>query len=138
MEYTKIVKKSGIKIAAAFIFGFDSDNLKTFFDIWRFSFSIMPVFSHVAMLTPLPGTRLYQQMLAQDRIINLNWRSHDYNRLVVHHPHLNHTLLSFFFPLMRIFFLITTSNCGLILLAVLLLPLQYWLGGSHFLKVFGE
>ena len=38
IEYTKIIKKAGIKINGRFIFGFDSDNLKTLFQLWKFLF----------------------------------------------------------------------------------------------------
>ena len=76
IEYTKIIKKAGIKIKGRFIFGFDSDNLKTLFQLWKFCFSIMPLFTGVSILTPLPGSGVYRDMLAQDRIINLNWRSY--------------------------------------------------------------
>jgi hypothetical protein len=132
-EYTEIVKKAGIHISGAFIFGFDSDDLKSFFRLWKFCFSIMPTVSHVAMLTPLPGTGVYRDMLAQDRIINLNWRSHNFNGLVVRHPHMNPTVMFFLFPLLRIFFLLTTSYSGFMVLLILLLPIQYWMGFT-FLK----
>jgi len=120
VEYTQIIKKSGIKIAGSFIFGFDSDNLRSFFQL-----SVMPDVSHVAMLTPLPGSVLFREMLTKDRIINMNWRSHDYNRLVVRHPNMDHRWVSFLFPALRIFFLVTTNFSGLMVLVIILfLPFE--------------
>ena len=116
LEYTKIIKKAGIKIKGHFIFGFDSDSLKTLFQLWRFCFSIMPRFTVVSMLTPLPGSGVYQDMLDQNRIINLNWRSYALKRMVVRHPHMNHAVMSFFFPLIQALFLMTTSSFGFLLL----------------------
>ncbi len=117
-EYTKIIKKAGIKVAGSFVYGFDSDNLKSFFKLWKFSFSMMPFVSHVAMLTPIPGTVVFHDMLAQNRIINLNWRSHDYSKLVVRHPGLKPSLMVFLFPVMRIIFLLTSNASGFVVLFI--------------------
>ena len=80
----------------------------------------MPQFTAVSLLTPLPGTGVYQDMLAQDRIINLNWRSYGLIRMVMRHPQMDHAIVSFFFPLIRTFYLLTTSSGGILILVVLL------------------
>lgn len=118
IEYTKIVKNTGIKIKGHFIFGFDSDNLKTLFQLWKFCFSVMPYTTAVSILTPLPGSGLYRDMLTQNRIMNLNWRNYNCHNFVVRHSKMNSTLVSLFFPLINIFFLMTTSSLGLVLLAI--------------------
>jgi radical SAM superfamily enzyme YgiQ (UPF0313 family) len=117
-EYTKNIKKQGINIKAQFIFGFDSDNLRTLFQLWKFCFSIMPNKTVVSLLTPLPGSVVYREMLAQDRIINLNWRNYNCQSLVIRHPQLNHALVSYFFIFINLFFLTTTSTIGFLLLAL--------------------
>ena len=134
IEYTKNIKQAGIKIRGQFIFGFDSDNLKALFLLWRSCFFIMPEFTSVSLLTPLPGSGLYQQMLAQNRLINLNWRSFTCCKLIVRHPYLNPSLMSFFFPLIQMFFFITTSTVGLIFLAVIFLNLGIKLIGFFFMQ----
>jgi len=116
IKYTKIIKKAGIKIKGLFIFGFDSDHLKTLFSLWKFCFSIMPQFTLLSILTPLPGTGVYRDMLAQNRIVNLNWRSYGCIRMVVSHPRIDNRLVAFIFPLIQTFFILTTSSGGLILL----------------------
>jgi len=126
IEYTKAIKKSGIQIKGMFIFGFDSDNLKTLFDLWRFCFSIMPLITVVSLLTPFPGSGVYRDMLEQDRIISLNWRSYGCSELVVRHPHMNPALLSFFFPFIRLFFIMTTSYAGLTILFILVFFPYRW------------
>ena len=70
------------------------------------------------MLTPLPGSRLYHDMLQEKRIINLNWRNYAMHDLVVTHPYMNGRTASFIFPFIRTFFLMTTSSGGLILLGL--------------------
>ena len=131
-EYTQIIKKAGISIKGHFIFGFDSDNLKSLFQLWKFCFSIMPQFTALSLLTPLPGSGVYQDMLREDRIINLNWRSYGLIRMVVRHPQMNHTAVSFFFPLIRAFFLLTTSSIGILFSIVVLFFPRYGLVDSFF------
>ena len=117
LEYTKIVKKTGIRVKGQFIFGFDSDNWKSLFQLWKFCFSIMPRTTSLSILTPLPGSGLFRDMMAQDRIINLNWRSYTATTcLVTRHPQIDHRLLSFFFPVIQMVFLLTTSSFGLLFL----------------------
>lgn len=124
-EYTKIIKKAGIKIKGHFIYGFDSDNLKTLFQLWRFCFSVMPRFTVVSILTPYPGSGVYQDMLKENRIINLNWRNYG-NRLVTQHPQINHHVVSALFtPVIQPFFLMTTSSMG-IMLSIMLLFFPYY------------
>jgi radical SAM superfamily enzyme YgiQ (UPF0313 family) len=133
LEYTKMIKKAGISIKGGFIYGFDSDNLKTLFQLWKFCFSVMPRFTSLSILTPLPGSGVYRDMLAQDRIINLNWRSYTATtKLVVSHPCMNPTLLSLFFPLIQLFFLMTTSSFGLMFLVILLFFPHYGVVFSFF------
>jgi len=115
LEYTKNIKKAGIKIKGQFIFGFDSDNLKTLFALWRFVFSIRPRVTALSVLTPLPGAGVYRDMLNGNRIISLNWRSYTCHKLVVSHPYLNPKWMTFFYPLLQVFFFLTTSSLGLVI-----------------------
>jgi radical SAM superfamily enzyme YgiQ (UPF0313 family) len=125
-EYTALVKKAGIHIKAGFIFGFDSDNLKTLFALWKFCFSIMPRYTSLSVLTPLPGSGVYQDMLAQNRIINLNWRNYTAtSKLVIRHPHLNPAAVSCCFPAVQILFFLTTSSFGLMILIILIASTQW-------------
>jgi radical SAM superfamily enzyme YgiQ (UPF0313 family) len=128
IEYTKIIKKAGIRINGRFIFGFDSDNFETLFQLWKFCFSIMPLSTGVSILTPLPGSGVYRDMLAQNRIINLNWRNYAATKLVLRHPYMDPAWMSFFFPLIQTFFFLTTSTGGFALLVILLFFPGYGLG----------
>ena len=130
LEYTNIIKKTGIKIQGNFIFGFDSDNFKTLFSLWRFCFLTMPLLTVVSLLTPLPGTGVYRDMLIQDRIINLNWRNYALNSLVFWHPRMNHKRVSFFFIFTYYFFLITTSLVGFVVFIIFVVYSTYFRGGG--------
>jgi radical SAM superfamily enzyme YgiQ (UPF0313 family) len=120
IRYTNIIKKMGIKIKAHFIFGFDSDRLGNLSKLWKFCFSIWPSWTILSMLTPLPGSRLYHDMLQEKRIINLNWRNYAMHNLVIKHPFMNPRIASFIFPFIRTSFLMTTSSGGLVLLGVII------------------
>ncbi len=70
-DYEKAVSeihRHGIMINASFVFGLDSDTVRTFDDTleWIVRNKIETVTSHI--LTPYPGTKLYDDMLSQNRI----------------------------------------------------------------------
>jgi len=131
IEYTQIIKNAGIQVRGQFIFGFDSDSLKTLFQLWQFCFSIMPQYTVISLLTPFPGSGLYQDMLNQNRIISLNWRSYSGTKLVVRHPHLDSALISLSFYTVQTFFFLTTSLGGLRLL-VFCYAIPLWIVLSTF------
>jgi hypothetical protein len=118
IRYTDIIKKAGIKIKAHFIFGFDSDNFWNLPRLWKFCFNIWPKWTILSMLTPLPGSQLYHEMLEANRITNLNWRNYAMHDLVVSHPRMNNQVATVLFPYIRTFFLMTTSMGGIVLLSV--------------------
>ncbi len=125
IEYTNIIKKAGIRIKAHFIFGFDSDSFWNLGKLWKFCFSIMPLWTIVSVLTPLPGSRVYYDMLVENRITNLNWRNYAMHNLVIRHPRMNEDLVSKIFPFVRTAFLLSTSTGGLCLLALLVWVLSH-------------
>ncbi len=124
--YTQIIKQAGIRVKAHFIFGFDSDGLKTLVELWKFCFSIKPHLTLVSILTPLPGSALYHDMLAQNRLINLNWRSYNCQQMVFRHAHLKPGLLSSLHYFMANVFLLTTSISGFWMLGACGLSLLTW------------
>lgn len=119
-QLTRKVKKAGIAIHGKFIFGFDSDSFRSLFELWRFCFGINPFLSAIGLLTPRPGTRLYYDMVKENRITNLNWRRYDMMHPVLKYKCLNNALLSspLFFFLFVSPFLITTKF-GYFLLGIL-------------------
>src|SRR5207247_1789563 len=96
-------------------------NLKSLLRLWKFCFSVRPQITAVSLLTPLPGSGVYRDMLAQNRIISLNWRSYSCQVFVVRHPYLDTAVLNFFYPLIQFVVFMTTSFFGLAMLAVSLI-----------------
>ncbi len=76
----------GIAVIGGFIFGNDEDT-KEVFDVTRdFVFSAGVDVTQYAPLTPLPGTKLYSHMLAEDRILFTDyprdWALYDFAHVV--------------------------------------------------------
>ncbi len=78
----KIIHDSGIGIIGAFIFGFDSDDLGVFEETVDFIERNQIELASLAILTPLPGTRLYKKMEDQGRIINNDWSKYTCGEVV--------------------------------------------------------
>lgn len=81
-ESIKKIKDQGIIINGSFIFGFDTDDNRTFsktLDFIERTDIDIPVF---CIYTPFPGTRIYKRLEDQKRIINRDWSKYDLNNVV--------------------------------------------------------
>ncbi|MBU4334064.1 MAG: radical SAM protein [Candidatus Omnitrophica bacterium] len=121
LSLTKKIKKRGIAIKAQFILGFESDTIKSYWHLWKFAFKLHPTESAVSVLTPLPGSQLFQKMTQEDRFINLNWSNYALDRVVFKHPFLNEKVLSVGYYAYYLFFHLTTSLTGHLFLLCLIL-----------------
>jgi len=72
----------GIMINGSFVFGLDSDEKDVFRRTvdWGIENAITTATYHI--LTPYPGTRLFENMEAEGRIINRNWNLYDTRHVV--------------------------------------------------------
>ncbi|HQP10269.1 MAG TPA: radical SAM protein [Candidatus Omnitrophota bacterium] len=120
-EYARKVKEAGIAIKAHYIFGFESDSFSYLLKLWKFCFTVNPLWTVLSILTPLPGTQFYHEMMKQDRIANLNWSHYGCQTLVFHHPRIPRAVLTRTYPLIYLFFLLTTSKGGYALLFILIM-----------------
>lgn len=80
------LKKYGIEIHGMFVVGSDSDDIRTVKETIRFV-SFMKINTiQICALTPFPGTKLFQQLLSENRLPKSNnWEHHD-GLHVVHTP----------------------------------------------------
>ena len=67
----------GIVPAGTFIFGFDSDDVTSFKKTVDFAMSNHIYTPFFSILTPLPGTRLYEKMDQQNRIFDKDWKKYN-------------------------------------------------------------
>ena len=79
-DYVAAVKRLqslGIMINGSFVFGLDHDNKDVFRRTvdWGIEHSITTATFHI--LTPYPGTRLFQQMEREGRIVSYDWNQYD-------------------------------------------------------------
>jgi len=84
-NYYEIVDRihdAGIGIDAAFVFGFDTDDLGVFDRTLEFIHKAKIEIPYYSILTPYPGTRLYERMLEQDRLLTWDWALYDTSHVV--------------------------------------------------------
>jgi len=87
-DYLAVVRRLddlGVMINGSFVFGLDGDDRDVFARTvdWAVASGITTATFHV--LTPYPGTQLYSEMSAQDRLTTKNWDLYD-TRHVVYRP----------------------------------------------------
>lgn len=75
-DAVRVLHDHGIVVEAGVIFGFDTDPPEVFEATLRMLDEIGADAMQASILTPLPGTRLYRQML--DRIVDFDWSHYDY------------------------------------------------------------
>ncbi len=73
----EITKQYPIITLASIIFGFDSDTLSSMDDNIEFLMEIDPTVIQATVLTPFPGTQIYAQYMAEDRILTNDWSKYD-------------------------------------------------------------
>lgn len=122
-EYLRLInriKKRKIKITGTFIVGFDED---TYYSIWKllvFIFKANLNLSLFSVLTPIPGSELFDTYKKEKRITTYNWRKYNAFHVIIKPKRINHYILKFIFPFIRVSFLLTT-NIGRILLLIVIL-----------------
>jgi len=127
LEYTRKIKKAGISVKGHFMFGFDSDRLRDIPALWRFCLSILPSWTVLSIVTPLPGTLLYQDMLSEGRVMNANWKRYTTFQLLLQPRRMDYVTLKTLYPFLKIFFFFTTSQNGwLLMIAVFLILKIFW------------
>ncbi|MDF2566674.1 MAG: Radical domain protein, partial [Oscillospiraceae bacterium] len=88
-DYDKAIKRLdelGVMINGSFIFGLDHDDKNAFHDTtsWAIESGITTATYHI--LTPYPGTKLFDNMKKEKRIKNNDWSNYDTCHLVFEHP----------------------------------------------------
>jgi len=81
-ETIKIIQDHGIGFHPSFIFGFDTDTKSVFDDTLSFMERNKIPSAHLNILTPYPGTRLYQRFREQGRLITDDWSRYDHGTVV--------------------------------------------------------
>ncbi len=119
---TRKLQKANILIQGQFIFGFPGDSWASLVRLWWFCFRLSPAYTIVSFLTPLPGSRFFEESIREEKLLNLNWRSYDLMRQVVETPRLKSSwILQNAFTPISLLLLFTTSFAGRILIALVVI-----------------
>ena len=83
-ESIKTIQETGIKVLGSFIFGFDHDDKTVFDNTIQFCEDNRLHGANFYIFVPLPGTKLFEEMEADGRIIDRDWSHYDGNHVVFH------------------------------------------------------
>ncbi len=78
----KKIKKAGILIHASMIFGFDNDTKEIFDETTRFLIKNKVSSVTFNVLTPYPGTKIYEDLKNKNRLITKDWKYYDHTTVV--------------------------------------------------------
>jgi len=89
VQAVEMLKRNGLEIHASYILGGLHDTVKTIHDTIRFAKKLDTNVTQFSILTPYPGTAIYQQV--KDRIFKWRspWSFFDMQHLVFKHDHLS-------------------------------------------------
>jgi radical SAM superfamily enzyme YgiQ (UPF0313 family) len=78
----RVIHAADIYIHGMFVFGFEKDNWDTVEATVRFARETQLASVQLLILTPLPGTELYQRLSAEGRITSFDWDLYDTHHVV--------------------------------------------------------
>ena len=84
-----------IRVHGMFIAGSDEDEPGTMMETVRFARQTGIDTMHFTILTPMPGTEIFAQMKAEDRIFDLNWEHYDGMHTVFYPHHMSPAYLQY-------------------------------------------
>ncbi len=76
------IHQYGIGVSGAFVFGLDGDDVGVFDRTYEFVQKAKLESPYFSILTPYPGTRLYQKLAREGRIIDHDWSNYNTNTVV--------------------------------------------------------
>lgn len=91
-SYGRIVQmlhERKIALQGCFVFGLDHDTADVFQETAELAVEIGIDLPRFAILTPFPGTPLYDQMVQQDRLLTRNWELYDGQHVVFQPSHMS-------------------------------------------------
>ncbi|MBI2061361.1 MAG: B12-binding domain-containing radical SAM protein [Nitrospirae bacterium] len=88
-ENIRKMHRAGITVIGAFIFGFERDTPSTFDDVLDFAMRNKLAMVNTGILTPFPGTEVYEKTKREATVFDHNWRNYSGARLVWRHPRMS-------------------------------------------------
>jgi len=81
-EAVKKIHNHNIAIKGLFIFGFDADTLDSFSTTLKFIKKMRLDIAYFSILTPLPGTSVFNKFEKEERILTKDWSKYDWDNVV--------------------------------------------------------
>jgi radical SAM superfamily enzyme YgiQ (UPF0313 family) len=81
-ELIRRVRDAGIVLEASLIYGFDDHDESIFDRTLRFLSDCSPGVATLNVLTPYPGTALFEQFEREGRLLHREWRRYDHSQVV--------------------------------------------------------
>lgn len=78
------IHDKGIIVMAGFIFGLDTQDTTVFDNVLNFIQDMKIELPFFSIMTPYPGTEIYQQYEAENRIFTKDWTLYDHSHVVFH------------------------------------------------------
>jgi radical SAM superfamily enzyme YgiQ (UPF0313 family) len=78
----RILKNASIRIHGMFVFGGDTDDIRTIRDTEKFAKRLDINSVQFMMLTPLPGTPVFEELTRSGRVIHTDWANYDAHHAV--------------------------------------------------------
>src|SRR5208283_335470 len=69
LEAIEKIQARGVSVCGCFVVGFDADTLDVFDELQAFIAESRLLEVQITVLTPFPGTRLYDRLLAEGRLL---------------------------------------------------------------------
>ena len=82
----KVIHDAGLQVIGSFIIGCPSDTEETIKQTIRYARTLSPRYAQFALLTPYPGTPLYDEAIAQGMIEEKDWRKFTIVDPILKHP----------------------------------------------------
>jgi radical SAM superfamily enzyme YgiQ (UPF0313 family) len=82
VECIEKLRKASIRIHGMFVFGGDADDIRTIRSTQKFARHLNINSVQFMMLTPLPGTSVFDELMHQGRIIHKDWGKYDAHHAV--------------------------------------------------------
>lgn len=80
-EAIKRIQSKGIGIVGAFIIGLDGDTKETFNELADFIIDNNIFIPQITILTPLPGSRLYERLKKENRLTDIPWSNYTFTEV---------------------------------------------------------
>ncbi len=81
-ESLKILQEEGILVEGSFVFGFDEDDESVFEKTVKFVEKTALSSATYNILTPYPGSEIYEKFKKEGRILTKDWSKYDHNNVV--------------------------------------------------------